>query len=121
MPVSRELQLILMLVDASADNMEKLIDALNYLPDKAINEIELSDLEKYTVIKVADEIVIDLMKSACGVTYIEGRNSINKIKFEDVEIPFANIELLYKMKQTLREKDKTDRLFLEELLKKKKL
>ncbi|NWF49288.1 MAG: hypothetical protein HXY49_01955 [Ignavibacteriaceae bacterium] len=109
-----------LLVDASADNMENVINALMYLPDKAVKELKVTDVENYTVVKVADEIVIDLMKSACGITYEEANKSICKVKIQDVEIPFASIELLYKMKQTLREKDKSDLLFLEEKLKNKK-
>jgi hypothetical protein len=37
-------------------------------------------VQRYTVVRVADEIVVDLMKSACGVSYdeaaphIEARN-----------------------------------------------
>jgi hypothetical protein len=107
-----------LLIDPSSKNMEKIKEALLYLPDKAINDIELTDVENYTVVKVADEIMIDLMKSACGITYLVGCKSIVKVKIEDVEIPFPSIELLYKMKQTLRERDKLDRLFLEEKLKK---
>lgn len=109
-----------LLIDASENNMAKVIEALMYLPDKAVEELELTDVENYTVVKVADEIVIDLMKSACGITYEEANKSVYKVKIEDVEIPFASVELLYKMKQTLREKDKLDLLFLEEKLKNKK-
>jgi len=101
---------------------KKIKEALLYLPDKAASELELTDVENYTVVKVADEIVIDLMKSACGITYEEGSKSINKIKIRDVDIPFPSIELLYKMKSRIagHDKDKLDRLFLEEKLKKNK-
>jgi hypothetical protein len=108
-----------LLIDSSIENIKKIKDALLYLPDKAVSEIELTDVAKYTVVKVADEIVIDLMKSACGITYEEGSKSIIKILIRDVEIPFPDLELLYKMKQTLRDKDELDRLFLKEKLKKK--
>ena len=106
-----------LLIDSSSDNVKRVKEALLYLPDKAVKDVELTDVENYTVVKVADEIVIDLMKSACGITYEDCIGSINKIKIRDVEIPFPNTELLYKMKQTLREKDKQDILFLEEKLK----
>lgn len=88
-----------------------------YLPDKALNEMKLNDVEKYSVVKVSDEIVIDLMKSACGIDYQEGSKFINNIRIKDVNIPFPSIELLYKMKQTYHDKDKLDKLFLEEILK----
>jgi hypothetical protein len=108
-----------LLVDSSSSNIERLKEALIYLPDKAVYEVDVEDVEKYTVVKVADEIVIDLMKSACGISYGEGSKSINKIKINGVEIPFPTLELLYKTKQTLREKDKIDSMFLKEKLKKR--
>ena len=91
------------------------------MPDKAVNELTPDDINNYMVIKVADEIVIDLMKSACGISYDEGRSNIINVKLKDIEIPFADIDLLYKTKQTLREKDKIDRLFLEEIIRKRNL
>jgi len=110
-----------LLIESSVENFEKVKNALMYLPDKAVKELAPDDIDNYTVIKVADEIVIDLMKSACGVSYDEGQRHIIKIKLQDVEIPFADIELLYKTKQTLREKDKIDRMFLEEIIRKRNL
>ena len=110
-----------LLIEPSIENFEKLRNALMYLPDKAVNELTPDDINNYMVIKVADEIVIDLMKSACGISYDEGRSNIINVKLKDIEIPFADIDLLYKTKQTLREKDKIDRLFLEEIIRKRNL
>lgn len=109
-----------LLVDYSTTNIGKLKEALLYLPDKAINDLGVTDIENYTVVKIADEIVIDLMKSACGITYEQSSSHIIKVRIKDVDMPFPDIELLVKMKQTLREKDKLDRLFLEEKLKAKR-
>ncbi|MCZ6673353.1 MAG: nucleotidyltransferase, partial [Verrucomicrobia bacterium] len=108
-----------LLVNTTQENEKKLIDALLYLPDKAASEIKEGDIEKYTVIRVADEIIIDLMKSACGIDYQQAKFSVVTITIEGVEIPFASLELLWKMKQTVREKDKLDLIFLREKLKKK--
>ncbi len=68
------------------------------------------------VVRVADEIVVDLMKLACGINYEEASKSILPVKIQDTIIPFASPELLLRLKNTIREKDKIDRLFLEQLL-----
>jgi len=74
------------------------------------------DLDKYVVVRVADEIVVDLMKSACGITYVEASQMISEVEIEDVRIPFANARLLWLTKDTVRDKDKVDRAFLAQLL-----
>ncbi len=109
-----------LLVDASIENVNKLKESLLFLPDKAIEELRERDIEEYSVVRVADEIIIDLMKSACGITYNEAKDSIVKVEIKGVLIPFASIELLWKMKQADREKDKLDRLFLSEKMKQSK-
>ena len=89
---------------------------MEVLPDRAVLEVEENDLDDYTVIRVADEIVVDLMLSACGVTYAEAISEIETKDIKGVSIPFASARLLLRMKQTFREKDIPDRLFLEEKL-----
>ncbi len=70
------------------------------------------DLDRYVVVRVADEIVVDLMKSACGIDFNEASSMVDLVEIEGVKIPFANTKLLWRTKQTVREKDKLDRQFL---------
>lgn len=109
-----------LLINSSSDNLNRIKKALAFLPDKAIEEVSEDDLNNYSVIRVADEIVIDLMQQTGGINYDKAKSGIVKIKIEDVEIPFAGLELLWKMKQTSREKDKLDLLFIREQLNKTK-
>jgi hypothetical protein len=37
---------------------------------------------------------------------------VDRVTIEGVTIPFANVDLLWKTKQTLRDKDHADRAFL---------
>ena len=53
--------------------MERLKRALAVLEDDAVREIEPGDLQKYTVVHVADEVLVDLLAAACGVTWLEAR------------------------------------------------
>jgi hypothetical protein len=59
------------------------------------------------------------MKSACGIDYDNAKRLAETVTIEGVEIPFANPQLLWSLKQTKREKDELDLMFLRELLKKK--
>jgi len=103
-----------LLLERSRDNQSRVRKALEILPDKSVREVEDTDLEEYLVVRVADEIVVDLMLSACGVTYDEALSDIELKVVEGVSIPFASANILLKMKQTYRDKDIPDRIFLEE-------
>lgn len=105
-----------LLVDVDPANQEKIRAALMHLPDQAIREVRPDDLDRYVVVRVADEIVVDLMKSACGIEYDEASQSVVWVEIREERIPFASPELLLRLKQSVREKDKLDRMFLEELL-----
>jgi RNA polymerase sigma factor (sigma-70 family) len=58
-----------LLVDASPENQARIREALMELPDQAVREVIDTDLDNYQVVRVADEFVVDLMKTACGITY----------------------------------------------------
>lgn len=105
-----------LLVDVSADNLRRLKRALADLPDGAVREMADDDLERYVVVRVADEIVVDLMKAACGITYSEASADVDVVTLEGIAIPFATPALLWRTKQTYREKDRPDRAFLAALL-----
>ena len=106
-----------LLVESSPENFKKIKAAMLKLPDGAIRELEPDDLDKFIVVRVGDEFVIDLMKRSCGIEYAEASRDIELIRVQDVDIPFPNTKLLWRTKQTHREKDALDRAFLEVLLK----
>jgi predicted nucleotidyltransferase len=105
-----------LLVDKVASNISLLKKALSILPDNAIRDVLDSDVEKYEVVRVADEVVVDLMGSACGIDFKSAESQIEWHELEGVKIPFASAELMLKTKQTLREKDEIDRLYLRRIL-----
>lgn len=105
-----------LLLEGSRENQGRVLKALEILPDKAVREVKENDLDEYTVVRVADEIVVDLMLAACGVTYDDAANEIETRVVQGVAIPFASAKLLLRTKQTYRERDIPDRIFLEEKL-----
>jgi hypothetical protein len=107
-----------LLIDSTAANQAAVRKALEILPDKAVHQIRDGDLERYVVVRVADEIVVDLLLSAGGIGYAEAQSEILTVPVSGVPIPFASPKLLFRMKQTGREKDALDLLFLTHLLSK---
>jgi len=105
-----------LLVDTSPANISRVREALRSLPDQAINDMADTDLDQYVVVRVADEIVVDLMKAACGIDYEEARALAAPVLIDGVSIPFATPRLLWRTKQTLRDKDRQDLAFLASLL-----
>lgn len=104
-----------LLVETSLENEKAVIAALASLPDSAASELKPGDIDRYEVIRVADEIVVDVMKKACGVVYDEASNDILNVQFGGVTIPFANIDLMIRLKQSMRPKDQLDLSFLNSL------
>jgi hypothetical protein len=83
------------------------------LPDNAIAEIADDEVEKYRVVRIADEIVVDLLKEACGIDYERaGRGGIEIRTVDGVLIPIGSKELLIETKQTVRPSDAVDVQFL---------
>jgi hypothetical protein len=102
-----------LLLDPSEENIRKVKRALGILPDNAVALIADDEVGKYRVVRVADEIVVDLMADACGVTYAEAvAEGIDRRRLGDVEIPIAKKEVLLRMKDTLRDSDRSDAGFL---------
>jgi hypothetical protein len=104
-----------LLVDTQGDNEARVLDAVATLPDGAARQLKPGEISEWTVVRVADEIVVDLMKAACGITYAEASAGIQTRETDGVLIPFASPELLWRMKKpTHREKDLADLQFLRE-------
>ncbi|MBI2343998.1 MAG: hypothetical protein HYV02_06675 [Deltaproteobacteria bacterium] len=107
-----------LLVDASSDNVHAIKRAMSALPDNAVAAVADTDIQHYQVVRVADEIVVDLMACACGIDYAQAlMDGIETVTIENVSIPIASKPLLIKMKNTFRDSDKSDVSWLTMLLK----
>lgn len=101
------------LIDTDPANEARVFDALATLADGCVRELEPGEVEKYTVVRVADEILVDLMAKASGIDYAEASQSVVIHEIDGVPIPFASPELLWRMKcRAGREKDRGDIEFL---------
>ena len=107
-----------LLVARDQANQKLIKQALEILPDKAVKELGDEDLSAWVVVRVNDEITVDLMTEASGIGYLEAEPFIEWDLIDGVKVPFASLELMLRFKQGLREKDVLDRRYLEERQKK---
>ena len=104
-----------LLIAKDLANQHLVRKALEILPDKAVRELaEGEDLAAWVVVRVNDQITVDLMTEATGIGYDEAARFIEWQEIEGVRVPFASAELMLRFKQGWREKDIMDRKYLEE-------
>jgi hypothetical protein len=102
-----------LLVAADLENEAKVFSALATLPDRAALELQPGELQLHNVIRIGDEFVVDLLRSAGGIEYAEAAKDVVVREVDGVPIPFASPRLLWRMKVvTHREKDAGDLFFL---------
>jgi hypothetical protein len=105
-----------LLVDDAVDNVARVKKALALLPDNAAAQVADDDLQRHVVVRVADEVVVDLMGRACGLSYAEAARDAETLEREGVRIPVASPATLIRTKNTRRPQDAIDRAFLEGVL-----
>lgn len=109
-----------LLVDPAKENVRRIKKALSNLPDNAASQMADDEIAKYEIVRVADEIVVDLMAKACGIDYEQAKNGIEFKQIGEIAVPVAKKELLMQMKQTLRPADQMDVEFLKYRLEEEK-
>lgn len=105
-----------LLVDDSPENVARLKRALQVLPDNAAADIAETDIQEYVVVRVADEVMVDLMGRACGLSYADVAKDAEQVDMGGVMVPVADPRTLIRTKDTFRPQDAIDRAYLEGLL-----
>lgn len=91
--------------------------ALMVLSDQSARELEDEWFNEDDNIRLADEVVVDILFNACGETYDSLKNHIQTIDLDGTQVNTLDLYGLLKTKNTVREKDISDRLILERVLK----
>ncbi len=99
------------LLPSSIDNGRRVIRALDFLPSaKELNpawfEVPPGEPEN---IRVADDLLIDLLFAANGHTYESLQDHVRVVTVENVEVRTLDIDGLLKTKTDYRDKDRIDR------------
>lgn len=100
------------LVQPTLDAGRKVRQALLILPDRAAAEIDPAWFEDGEAIRVADDIIVDVMFNACGETFDTLKKYSQIMYIDGIPVSTISLEGLLLTKQTVREKDISDRLIL---------
>ena len=68
------------------------------------------------MVRVIDEVIVDLLGKACGVDYAQAVADREIVDVAGIEVPTASPRTLILTKRTYRPQDAADRAFLESLL-----
>jgi hypothetical protein len=105
-----------LLIDDAPENVARVKRGLAVLADNAADEVRDTDLREHVVVRVADEVIIDLMARACGLSYADVAADAEFRMLGGVSIPLASPATLIRTKDTYRPQDAIDRAFLEGLV-----
>ncbi len=96
------------LIENSPENFQKVIDGLSNLADGAARELTPKDFVENVVVKIADEVEVDVTTSAWSVTYGEAVQNARVVVIDGVRIPYLSLEDLIRSKLTQRDQDRAD-------------
>lgn len=88
-------------------------NALMVLADQSVKSLDLTWFDEGENIRIADEIIVDLLFNACGESYETLKAYAEIIDLDGIPVRTLNLEGLLRTKQGAREKDSADRRVLE--------
>jgi len=108
-----------LVVPFDTENGARLIRSLDFL--ESAKELQgwwfskEANADEIQNIRVADDLVVDILFSANGETYESLQPHLRKVEIDGVTITTLDVEGLMKTKTSQREKDAIDRLFLSKI------
>lgn len=103
------------LIEATEDNCRQVIAALSKLEDGAAAELTPRDLLENVVVKIADEVEVDVSTQAWKISYGDAIGTALETVVDGVRIPYLGLDSLITSKETYREQDRLDLLRLRRL------
>lgn len=103
------------LIQDDEENFRRVIAGLSEMSDGAARELTVDDLRDNVVVKVADEVEVDISKSAWKVSYADAMADAESVEIDGVRIPFLSLKQLILSKETYREVDLGDLIRLRKL------
>jgi hypothetical protein len=97
------------LVEATEENCQRVINGLARMEDGAAKELAPRDILENVVVKIADEVEVDVSTKAWKVTYTDAALEAQEAVVSGVRIPFLGLDALIASKESYREQDAADR------------
>lgn len=104
------------LVDDAPENIARVKQGLAILADNAAIEVADTDVRDHTVVRVIDEVIVDLLGRACGLSYADVAADMEWHDMAGVRVPVASPTALVRTKDTFRPQDAIDRSFLQHVI-----
>ena len=104
-----------LLIEASEENCARVLEGLAGMEDGWARELEPRELIENVVVKISDEVEVDVSTKAWTVTYAEAIESAQEVTIDGVRIPYLGLDKLIESKSTYREQDRLDVLRLLDL------
>jgi predicted nucleotidyltransferase len=101
------------MVSGNVESGEKIKRALLLLPDRAAKDLDPAWFTEGENIRVADAFIVDVMLNANGQTYETLKPYMQVIDVDGIAVKTVSLEGLLLTKQTMRDKDVSDRIILE--------
>jgi predicted nucleotidyltransferase len=105
-----------LLIPADTENAKAVIKALMVLEDQESANLPLEWFDGEENIRLADEVVVDLMFKTCGETYETLLPYVEYIDIDGIPMQTLTLEGLLLTKQSDRPKDQLDKSVLEQAL-----
>jgi hypothetical protein len=96
------------LVPEDLGNHARIIAALSELEDHAAAELTPQDFVDNLVVKIADEVEVDVSTRAWKVSYADAVGTSLRTTIQGVEIPYVDLRTLIASKRTQRAQDQVD-------------
>ncbi|HEV2806520.1 MAG TPA: hypothetical protein VGW57_16460 [Chthoniobacterales bacterium] len=96
------------LVPEDLENHERIIAALSEMKEGFAAELTAQDFVDNIVVKIADEVEVDVSTRAWKVTYEEAQRSALRRTIDDVQVPYVDLSTLIRSKSTQRQQDRVD-------------
>src|SRR6266536_1311069 len=82
------------LIPENLENHARILGALSELEDRAAAELTPHDLVENIVVKIADEVEVDVSTRAWTVSYADAIVTALKITIKGVEVPYVDLQTL---------------------------
>jgi translation initiation factor 6 (eIF-6) len=108
------------LIPEDLENHARVIGALSELEDHAAAELTPQDFVENVVVKIADEVEVDVSTRAWKIAYTDAMGSALTATIQGVLVPYVDLKTLIETKRTHRDQDQVDIQHLLALLERQK-